>query len=124
MGIGVGPEVGDVVGLKVGRDVTGASVGIGVERGIGRVVTGLTGLGVGSRVGPDVGLVVGLFVGKLSQNTSESPQGKIPFQLCVTVPREEVMPMTRIAKRPKVAGVILTDCTNPLAETVNSTFMP
>jgi hypothetical protein len=103
-GIRVGDNVGEVVGPDVG-EVDGSPVG-GFDRS--RV-----GLNVGLVVGPDVGEVVGLPVGSLGvgarvgsamQYAPSSPQGKIPFQLCVTRPTVSTLSAyTRSALTPSYA---------------------
>ena len=67
VGLGVGNElglgvVGDGVGLGVGDEV-GEGVGLGVGLGVGDEVGKGVGLGVGLGVGSAVGLAVGLAVG-------------------------------------------------------------
>ena len=88
----VGPDVGEVVGLSVGCEMTGLSVGDWVGGGVGLDVSGLfVGLYVGDVVGPLVGEVVGRTVGASSHVTISSPHGSMPFHECVTRPTSQIV---------------------------------
>lgn len=101
----VGPDVGDVVGPNVGREVTGDSVGIGVGPRVGD--------GVGSRVGPEVGDVVGGNDGRdvVGESVGGSahdvtvPHGEIPLHVIRTVPLASSSATTRMAVGTLTVGI-------------------